>query len=142
MTRIEDTWSWKRTKKLPNMDGDTKRVWERYWEFQKVHEYKEKSFQDFQQRGYPYQVDFEVSLNVWHKLGRKTITSVHIKINQEKYRHILTCTTEVPFYDHQNIIYIQRNGISMGLLLGLKFSNFYITNLENKILTTKNPLST
>ena len=46
---------------------------------------------------------------------------------------LLTCTAKVPFYDHLGNIYIQKDGVSMGLVLGPIFSNFYMSNLENKI---------
>ena len=46
---------------------------------------------------------------------------------------LLTCTSEVPFQDHLGNIYVQTNGLSMGFVLGLIFSNFYMCDLENRI---------
>ena len=57
-----------------------------------------------------------------------------LQINPNIFRKILlTCTTEVPLYDHLGNIYIQRDSVSTELVMGLIFSNFYISNLENKI---------
>ena len=56
-----------------------------------------------------------------------------LKINPNILQKILlTCTTEVPFYNQGNI-YTQKDGVSMGSVLGLIFSNFYISDIENKI---------
>ena len=43
-------------------------------------------------------------------------------------------TTEVPFYDHLGNI--QTDGVSMGSVLGLIFSNFYMSDLENRIFNS------
>ena len=60
-----------------------------------------------------------------------------LKINPNRFRKILlTCTTEVPFYDHLGNIYVQTDGVSLGSVLGLIFSNFYMYDLENKILNS------
>ena len=48
----------------------------------------------------------------------------------------LTCFTEVPFHDHLGNIYVQTKGVSMGSVIGPIFSNFYISNLENKIFNS------
>ena len=57
-----------------------------------------------------------------------------LKINPNIIRKILpTCTTEVPLQDHLGDIYIQTDGISMGSVLHPIFSNFYMSDLENKI---------
>ena len=37
------------------------------------------------------------------------------------------------FYDHNNDIYTQIDGISMGSILSPTFSKFYLSNQENKI---------
>ena len=49
---------------------------------------------------------------------------------------LLTCTTEVPFHDHLGNIYVQTNGVSMGSILGPIFSNFYMSDLENRIFNS------
>ena len=46
---------------------------------------------------------------------------------------LLACTTQVPFYDHKDNIYIQIDGVSMGSALGPLFANFYMGHLEDKI---------
>ena len=57
-----------------------------------------------------------------------------LKINLNiLWKILLTCTTEIPFYDQLANIYTQKDGVSMGLILGPIFSNFYMSNLENKI---------
>ena len=56
-----------------------------------------------------------------------------LKINPNILRKlILTCTTEVPFYDNLGNIYVQTDGVSMGSVLGPIFSNFYMSDLENR----------
>ena len=58
-----------------------------------------------------------------------------LKINPNILRKLLlTCTTEVSFHDHLGNIYVQTDGVSMGPVLGPIFSNFYVSNLENKVL--------
>ena len=49
---------------------------------------------------------------------------------------LLTCTTEVPFHDHLDNIYVQTDGVSIGSVLGPIFSNFYISDLKNKIFNS------
>ena len=57
-----------------------------------------------------------------------------LKINPNRLRKLLLiCTTKVPFYNRNGEIYTQINGVSMSLVLGPTFSNFYMSNLENKI---------
>ena len=66
-----------------------------------------------------------------------------LKINANILRKLLlTCTTEVPFYDHLGNIYVQTDGVSMGSVLGPIFSNFYMSVLENRIFNSinKNPI--
>ena len=46
------------------------------------------------------------------------------------------CTTETPFKATDGSLYQQIDGVSMGSSLGPTFANFYIANLENKILPT------
>ena len=60
-----------------------------------------------------------------------------LKINSNILRKLLlTCTTEVPFYDHLGNIYVQTDGVSMGSVLGPIFSNFYMSDLENRIFNS------
>ena len=60
-----------------------------------------------------------------------------LKINPNILRKLLlTCTTEVPFYDHLENIYVQTDGVSMGSVLGPIFSNFYMSDLENRIFNS------
>ena len=62
-----------------------------------------------------------------------------LKINSNTLQKILLlCTTEVPFYDPCGNIFIQRDGIAMGSVLGPIFSNFYMSALENKVFNTIN----
>ena len=64
-----------------------------------------------------------------------------LKINPNILRKLLlTCTTEVPFHDHLGIIYVDTDGVSMGSVLGLIFSNFYLFDLENSIFNNKKNL--
>ena len=60
-----------------------------------------------------------------------------LKINPNILRKLLlTCTTEVPFYDHLENIYVQTDGVSMGSVLGPIFSDFYMSDLENRIFNS------
>ena len=60
-----------------------------------------------------------------------------LKINPNILRKLLlTCTTEVPFYDHLGNIYVQTDGASMGSVPGPNFSNFYMSDLENGIFNS------
>ena len=60
-----------------------------------------------------------------------------LKINPNILRKLLlTCTTEVPFYGHLGNIYVQTDGVSMGSVLGPIFSNFYMSDLENRIFNS------
>ena len=60
-----------------------------------------------------------------------------LKINPNILRKLLlTCTTEVPFHDHLGNIYIQTDSISMGSVLGPIFSNFYMSDLENRFFNS------
>ena len=49
---------------------------------------------------------------------------------------LFTCTTKVPFYDPSGNIYIQIDGISMGLPLDPTISEFYMSHIKNKIFKT------
>ena len=62
-----------------------------------------------------------------------------LKINSNTLRKIfLLCTTEAPFYNPHENIFIQKDGITMGSVLGPIFSNFYMSALENKVFNTIN----
>ena len=62
-----------------------------------------------------------------------------LKINSNNLRKILLFfTTGVPFCDLHGNIYIQKDGIAMGLVLESIFSNFYMSDLENKVFNTIN----
>ena len=49
------------------------------------------------------------------------------------WKLLLTCTTAVPFHDHLGNIYVRTDGVSMGSFLGPIFSNFYMSDLENRV---------
>ena len=51
---------------------------------------------------------------------------------------LLLCTTAVPFRNVDGKMFIQIDGMSMGSPLGPTFSNFYMANLENKVLSMPN----
>ena len=58
-----------------------------------------------------------------------------LKINPNILQKLLlTWTTEVLFHDDLANIYVQTDGVSMGSVLDPIFSNFYMSDLENKIL--------
>ena len=62
-----------------------------------------------------------------------------LKINCNTLRKILLFfTTEVLSYDPHGYKIIQNDGIAMGSVLGLIFSYFYMSALENKIFNTIN----
>ena len=54
---------------------------------------------------------------------------------------LLTCIPEVLFYDHRGNIYIQKDGVAMGAVLGMIFSNFYISDLEKNLIALKKSLN-
>ena len=56
---------------------------------------------------------------------KPSLPSVKINPNID-CKILLICTTKVPCYDHKGNIYIQNDRVSMGLVLGLIFSNFYV----------------
>ena len=47
---------------------------------------------------------------------------------------LLLCTTSVPFRNIDGKLHIQIDGVSMGSPLGPTFANFYMADLENKVL--------
>ena len=60
-----------------------------------------------------------------------------LKINSNTLQKLLLlCSTEVPFYNPHRNIFIQKDGIMMGSVLGPIFSNFYMLALENKVFDT------
>ena len=57
-----------------------------------------------------------------------------LKINPNILRKLLlTCTTEVQFHDNLGNIYVRTDGVFMGSVLGPIFTNFYMSDLENRI---------
>ena len=59
------------------------------------------------------------------------------KINPNIFWEILLiCTSEVPFPDHLGNIYIQTDGVFMGSILGPIFSNFHMSDFENRIFNS------
>ena len=53
---------------------------------------------------------------------------------------LLTCTIEVTFYDHLGNVYIQKDGVSMGSVLDLIFSNSVCPILEIECLIASETL--
>ena len=54
-----------------------------------------------------------------------------LKINFNTWcKILLLCTTEVPFYYPHGNIFIQKDGIAMGSVLGPIFSNFYMSIIK------------
>ena len=51
---------------------------------------------------------------------------------------LLACTTESPFRCPNNKMYYQINGIAMGSCLAPTFADFYMCDLENKVLSNIN----
>ena len=60
-------------------------------------------------------------------------------ISREDLRELLIlCTTSVPFRNVDGKLYIQKDGMSMGSPLGPTFANFYMADVENKVLNMPN----
>ena len=60
-----------------------------------------------------------------------------LKINPNILRKLLLkSTTEVSFHDNLGNIYVQTDGVSVGSVLGPIFSNFYMSDLENRIFNS------
>jgi hypothetical protein len=60
-------------------------------------------------------------------------------IPKEKLEELLLlCTTAVPFRNIDGKMYIQRDGMSMGGPLGPTFANFYMADLENRVMSMPN----
>ena len=75
-----------------------------------------------------------IMINIYHHP-----TLPPLKINSNTLGKILLLyTSEVPFYDPHGNIFIQKDGIAMGSVLGPIFSNFYMSDLENKVFNTIN----
>ena len=51
---------------------------------------------------------------------------------------LLLCTTSVPFRNVDGKMYMQTDGMSMGSPLGPTFANFYMADLENRVLNIPN----
>ncbi|XP_076047362.1 uncharacterized protein LOC143028892 [Oratosquilla oratoria] len=57
------------------------------------------------------------------------------RIPEEIMKHLLlACTTESPFRSPSGQLYLQVEGVAMGSPLGCTFAEFYMCNLENKVL--------
>ena len=57
-------------------------------------------------------------------------------IPKQKLKELLMlCTTSVPFRNIDGKMYIQIDGMSMGSPLGPTFANFYMADLENRVLS-------
>ena len=60
-------------------------------------------------------------------------------ISKEDLRELLLlCTTSVPFRNIDGKMYIQKDGMSMGSPLRPIFPNFYMADVENKVLSIPN----
>ena len=60
-------------------------------------------------------------------------------IPKEKLEELLLlCTTAVPFRNIDGKMYIQKDGMSMGGPLGPTFANFYMADLENRVMNMPN----
>lgn len=70
--------------------------------------------------------------NVYH--GSELAPSLPKPILEQLLR---CCTTESPFRSPDNKLYYQCNGIAMGNPLGPTFSEFYMCDLENKVLNNE-----
>ena len=51
------------------------------------------------------------------------------------------CTTSCPFTIIDGKVYIQKDGVSMVLPLGVLLANFYTSHIENTVFEKKNPTS-
>jgi hypothetical protein len=64
-------------------------------------------------------------------------------IPKEVLKELLTiCTTEAPFRDPEGNMYIQIDGVSMGSPLGPTFANFFMAEVENRVLDGLSPTTT
>jgi hypothetical protein len=53
---------------------------------------------------------------------------------------LLICTTQSPFISPDGQMYIQKEGVSMGCILGPTFANFYMGYIEGLVLKTIKPI--
>ena len=62
------------------------------------------------------------------------------KIKENTLKEALTlCTSTCPFSTYDGKIYMQKDGVSMGCVLGPTFANFYMGHLENRVLNNYKP---
>lgn len=81
----------------------------------------------------PVEETIEIILkNVYH--GSEPAPSIPKLILEKLLR---CCTTESPFRSPDNKLYYQSNGIAMGSPLGPTFSEYYMCDLENKVLSNE-----
>ena len=75
-----------------------------------------------------------ISIIMKHVYHHPTLPAPKIPRNVLK-QLLLTCTTEVPFYSPTDgKLRVQIDGMTMGSPLGPTFANFYMAELENKVL--------
>ena len=46
---------------------------------------------------------------------------------------LIACTSQCPFLHMDDSVYVHNNSVAMGSLLGVTFSNYYMTNIKNAI---------
>ena len=78
-------------------------------------------------------VNIDIIINDIHNIPSLPPLKIHPNILRTL---LLICTTEVPFHDHLGNIYGKTDGVSMGSVLGPIFSNFYISDHENRIFNS------
>ena len=68
-------------------------------------------------------VPFKETIDIIINNIYKNSSLAPLKVNPNILRNILpTCTTEVPFYKHLSNIYVEKDGVSMGSVLGPIFA--------------------
>ena len=72
--------------------------------------------------------------NIYH---HPTLPPLRINFNISR-KILLFCTTDVPFYNPHENIFLQKDRIAMGSVLEPIFSYFYMSTLENKVFNTIN----
>ena len=72
--------------------------------------------------------------NVFH---HKSLSPADIS-KEDLSELLLLCTTSVPFCNIDGKMYIQNDGMSMGSPLEPTFANFYMADVENKVLSMPN----
>ena len=78
-------------------------------------------------------IDSTIQIILHHTYNHPSILPP--KIPPEILKQLLeVCTKEAPFRSPDNKLYLQIEGVAMGSPLGPTFANFYMGNLENKVL--------